>query len=59
MATVDVQKEVKQLEEKILAAKLPVDLREKALLLTKRLSISLRFGSFSQEYERNLRLGQG
>ena len=51
MATVDVQKEVKQLKEKILAAKLPADLREKVLPLTKRLSISLRFGSFSQEYE--------
>ena len=51
MVTIDAQKEVKHLKEKILAAKLPVDLREKTLLLTKRLSISLRFGSFSQEYE--------
>jgi len=51
MATVDVQKEVKQLKEKILAAKLPADLREKALLLTKRLSVSFHFGNFSQEYE--------
>ena len=51
MAVVNVQKEVKQLKEKILAAKLPADLQEKALLLVKRITVSLQFGNFSQEYE--------
>ena len=51
MATVDVQKEVKQLEEKVLAAKLPADLREKAFSLIERLKFSLRFGSSFQEYD--------
>jgi len=51
MTTVDIQKEVKQLEGKISAAKLPADLQEKALLLVKRITVSLHFGNFSQEYE--------
>ncbi len=51
MTVATTSKEIDQLKKKVLSAHLPVELRERVLFLIKRLSVSLRFGSFSQDYE--------
>ncbi|MDD3679661.1 MAG: AAA family ATPase [Candidatus Shapirobacteria bacterium] len=43
--------EIDQLKERISKGKLPEDLEEKAFSLVERLKISLRLGSFSEEYD--------
>jgi len=48
----DLFREVAKLEKKVGAADLPLDLKEKALAMLKRLTLMARLGEYSAEYER-------